>query len=157
MPEKEILNVRARFDEYMRRNRKRRTPERFAIFDAVAHINGHFTAEHLGNILSDKGFRVSVATVYSTLRLLKDFGMVTMHAVGNQAAVFEKVANGQQACHNHLICTGCGKIKDSRDPALGPVIENSKFAGFSQTYYTLYIYGLCGACSRRKKKSTKKK
>lgn len=150
-------NVRERFDEYLRQNRKRRTSERFAILDMVVKMGGHFTAEELGELLHSDGFPVSSATVYATLELLVDFGLIVRQRFDNQACIYEKASGSASSTHHHLICTSCGKIKEVRDPAFSRQVEERCFAGFSQSYYTLYIYGICGACSRKRKKVKKKK
>lgn len=149
--------VRERFDEYLRRNRKRRTAERFAILEMVVKTTGHFTAEELGELLRKDDFPVSGATVYATLELLVDFGLLVRQRFANQACLYEKSSATASGTHHHLICTVCGKIKEVRDPAFSRQIEERRFPGFAQSYYTLNIYGVCGSCSRKKRKSNKKK
>lgn len=152
-----IENPRERFDEYLRRNNKRRTAERFAILEKALELKGHFTADDLGAELR-KDFHVSSATVYSTLRLLVDCAIIVKQRFGN-ACRYEKATGTESAVHHHLICEICGKIKEVRDPLLSRQIRDKRFANFSQNYYTLNIYGICGACSRKKKqsKNTKQK
>lgn len=55
---------------YLTLNNFRKTPERYAILDAVYSIQGHFTLEELGNKLEKENFRVSRATLYNTMRTL---------------------------------------------------------------------------------------
>lgn len=150
-------NVRERFDEYLRRNRKRRTPERFAILEMALKMTGHFSAETLGDLLRSKGFPISGATVYSGLDILVDFGLLVKQRFGNQACLYEKASVSTANTHHHLICTSCGKIKEVRDPLFSKQIEDKRFSGFSPNYYTLNIYGICASCGRKKKKVQKKK
>lgn len=145
-------SVRERFDDYLRRNHKRRTAERFAILEKVQAIPGHFTADSLGDMLRREDFPVSAATVYATLELLVDFGLLMRQRFANQGSLYEKSPVGSGTTHHHLICTSCGKIKEVRDPGISRQIEERRFSGFSQNYYTLNIYGTCTACSRKKKK-----
>ena len=149
--------TRQRFDEYLRRTGKRRTAERSAILMAVLGLDGHFSAESLGEQLRQKDFPVSGATVYSTLELLVDFGVLIKQRFSNKACLYEKASTAPGINHHHLICTECGKIKEQRDPAIARQINERHFAGFSQSYYTLNIYGVCNACARKKSKSHKKK
>lgn len=149
--------VRERFDEYLRQNKKRRTSERFAILDMVLKMAGHFTADELGEVMRKDGFPVSSATIYATLELLVDFGLLVRQRFDNQACLYEKSSVSASTTHHHLICTSCGKVKEVRDTAFARQIEERRFAGFTQSYYTLYIYGICGACSRKRSKIKKKK
>lgn len=150
-------NIREKFDDYLRRNKKRRTAERFAILEMSENTQGHFTAESLGEMLRSKGFPVSSATVYATLDLLVDFGFLLKQRFANHACLYEKASMSAASTHHHLICNVCGKIKEVRDPLLCKSIEERRFPGFSQSYYTLTIYGVCNACTRKKNKELKKK
>lgn len=144
-----------RFDEYLRQNKKRRTAERFAILEKTQGIQGHFSAEELGEMLREDGFPVSSATIYSTLEILVNFGFLVRQRFANHACLYERASASASSVHHHLICTSCGKIKEVRDPAFSTQLQTRRFPGFSQSYYTLNIYGVCSACNRRKKKSKK--
>lgn len=145
-------NSRERFDEYLRQNRKRRTPERFAILEMAAATAGHFTADDMGEMLRKREFPVSSATIYSTLNMLVDFGLLVKQRFGNQACLYERASTAAGATHHHLICESCGKIKEVRDPLLTRQIHDKRFSGFNQSYYTLNIYGVCSACAKKKKR-----
>ena len=147
-----INMARDRFDQYLRSHNKRRTKERFAIFDLAYKMAGHFTAEDLAELLRKDGFPISTATIYAGLNLLTDFGLILRQRFGNQACIYERASASTSTTHHHLICTTCGKVKEVRDHAFGRLIEVKRFAGFTQSYYTLYIYGICGACARKTKK-----
>lgn len=149
--------LREKFDNYLRLNNKRRTAERFAILDMAYKMAGHFTAEDIAALLRNEGFPISNATIYSTLSLLVDFGLIMRQRFGNKACIYEKASHSASSTHHHLICTSCGKVKEVRDQAFSRLIEGRRFAGFSQSYYSLYIYGTCSACARKKNKESKVK
>ena len=70
MKENVRVTVRNILTSYLEQNNLRKTPERFAILDAVYSINGHFTLDELGDKLNTEDrFPVSRATLYNTLRL----------------------------------------------------------------------------------------
>ena len=74
MKESVRTTVRQILTSYLEMNNHRKTPERYAILDAVYDINGHFTLEELGEKLSDENnFPVSRATLYNTLKLFMEF------------------------------------------------------------------------------------
>lgn len=142
-----------RFDAYLRNRGMRRTVERFALLEQIMNASGHVTAEELQQAVSAAGYPVATATVYSTLKLLIDCGLVESRQFGTQATVYER-AGHQQGRHHHLICSVCGKIKEVRDPALDSMIASRHFAGFSQSDYSLNIYGICSSCSRKRRKKS---
>ena len=67
MSEKMKAQAREILDQYLESNQHRKTPERYAILDAVFSMRGHFTLEELGAALERKNFRVSRATLYNTI------------------------------------------------------------------------------------------
>ncbi len=153
---KTSLTARERFDLYLRSNRKRRTAERFAIMERVMRAPGHVSADELCRLMKDDGYPVSAATVYSTLELLVDCGLLVRQRFNDKASLYEK-ATGTTSAHHHLICTCCGKIKEVRDTVLTDLITPRHFTGFTQSYYSLNIYGVCGSCGRRRRKKQKDK
>ncbi len=143
------------FDEFLRSNHKRRTVERFAILERVCHASGHFSAESLYEILQAEDYHVSPTTVYSTLELLVECGLVKRHRFNNKASLYER-STGNASNHHHLICTNCGKIKEMRDAEIDMIIKNKRFPAFTQTSFALNIYGMCSACSRKQRREKKK-
>lgn len=137
------------FADYLRSRHKRRTAERDAILERAMRTAGHFSVEGLCCILRDDDYHVSTTTVYSTLELLVDCGLLLRHRFNDKATLYEKASGASGTCHHHLICTGCGKIKEVRDPELTAMIESRRFQGFATAYFSLNIYGTCGACARK--------
>lgn len=149
-------NLKERFCEYLRKNRKRCTLERLAVLDMSQKIHGHFTADTMGELLRASDFPIAGATVYSSLELLVSFGYLVRQRFGNQACLYEQASTSAANKHHHLICTSCGKIKEVRDPVFARQIESRRFPGFSQSYYTLNIYGVCGSCTKKRKRQNEK-
>jgi Fur family ferric uptake transcriptional regulator len=69
MKENVKAKVREILDNYLELRNHRKTPERYAILDAVYSIKGHFSLEQLSETLLANNFRVSRATLYNTIRL----------------------------------------------------------------------------------------
>ncbi len=143
------------FSDYLARHHKRRTPERFAILDCAMRSTDHFTIDAFHECLENEGFHVSIATIYSTLELLVDCGLVRRHRFGSDSARYERTAG--TASHHHLVCTRCGKVKEVRDQRLCDEISGQRYSGFTQSYFSLNIYGLCRACQKRERMATKAK
>ncbi len=142
--------ARAALTEYLRVKKLRKTPERYAILDKVCVMTRHFDIEALYVAIEDDGFHVSRATLYNTMELFIDCGIVRRHQFGSQPAQYELVAG--MSNHLHLICQQCGKIKESQDPELVKFMNSRSYSAFHTSYFCLYVYGTCAACARRNKR-----
>lgn len=145
--------VKKVFNEYLSANGHRKTPERFAILDAIYSIEGHFTVDMLQEMMEGSNFRVSRATLYNTILLLMDSQLVVRLQFGNSSQ-YEKLYNS--GMHLHLFCTQCGKITEIHDTNLQRIISETKFPHFNTSHFSLYMYGLCSRCDRANKRKKKK-
>lgn len=132
---------------YLLRTRRRRTPERYMVLDCIAADGGHFSADSLYSRLAESGRRVSLGTVYNTIELLVDCGLVVEHSFGEGGRVFELAPTG----HYHLVCTSCGKIKEVSDAELENLIAGRHYASFTPRRFSLSVFGVCSRCARRAK------
>ncbi len=145
------------FTQYMTKHHLRKTPERYAILDKVMQMNSHFIIDILYQQLEADGYHVSRATVYNTIELLVDAGLVRRHTFGGQTAQYEKITGPTN--HHHLVCSRCGKVKEVNDPEVDTMLQSRRYSGFQPAYTDLYIYGLCSRCQRKpkQKKNTQQK
>ena len=132
--------------EHLKRDGKQRvTPERFAVLDAVLQTQGHFDAEGLYYRLLSSGSRVSKATVYNTLDLLQQCGLVSKYRFAEKPSRYEK-AYGRPH-HHHLICLECGDIlefvNDNLERLQEEVCADKDFRPQSSS---LQIFGTCSKC-----------
>lgn len=142
------------FTQYMTQHKLRKTPERYAILEKVLELNSHFFIDTLYASLEADGYHVSRATVYNTMELLVDAGLVRRHTFGNQPAQYEKIIGPSH--HHHLVCSRCGKVREIKDSNLDALIDSRHFTNFHPAYADLYIYGICSRCMHRKKKTNSK-
>ncbi len=110
--------------------------------------NRHMSAEDVYKALLESGEDVGLATVYRVLTQFEAAGLVSRHHFESGHSVFEM---NEGSHHDHILCVKCGKIEEFVDD----VIEDrqraiAKKAGFAMTDHSLYIYGICNACQRRK-------
>ena len=134
------------FKEFLATHQHRKTPERFAILEKIYTLEGHFDAETLYESMQQE-YRVSLATVYNTLDLLLEAGLVIKHQFDGLSAQYEKSLGAN--IHNHAVCTVCGKVKEFTDKKMRKAIQSKEFANFKSTHYSLYVYGVCKKCSKK--------
>ena len=151
--EKLKTTIRDTFTEYLVTRKLRKTPERYAILDKVLDITQHFYIDALCNALEEDSYHVSRATVYNTMELLSDCGIVRCHHFPGQPAQYERVAGITN--HLHVICTQCGKVKEVKDPELVKLLNTRRYSTFHTSYITLYVYGLCSSCVKKNRKKSK--
>ena len=114
--------------EYLQASGKRKTPERYAILDAIYSISGHFDIESLLAYMGQHGrFRVSRATLYNTIDLLVEANLVIKHQFGNSSQ-YERAYKNKN--HHHLICTECGKVTEFEDGSLEQAVNSAKLKKF---------------------------
>lgn len=143
---KEILT------NYLETNKCRKTPERYAILDAIYNIGGYFTMDELIAKLTEMNFPVSRATLYNAMRLFIELRLVVRHRF--------QTGTKYEACyasnnHCHLICTICGKVIDSDIPEISKALSDAKIRRFRKDCYSLYVYGICVSCQNRLKRNRK--
>lgn len=141
-----MQRVRLTLSNYLEDNHLRKTPERFAILEAIYGMNGHFTLEELGEKMEQENFRVSRATLYNAIRLFQKLRLVVKHNL-QQETRYEAVYHNEDHCHQ--ICTICGKVKEVNNPTLQGIVQSVKLRRFHQSGYTLYIYGVCSTCQSK--------
>lgn len=143
------MTPRQRFAKFMEEHKMRKTSERFVILDKIFSTSAHVDVDTLHKQLLADDYRVSRATVYNTVDLLVEAGLVRRVNLGDGVTRYERVSGTVN--HHHLICTRCGKVKEIK--AVGTVWEllPKKPRSFEPAYYTLYIYGLCSRCARRER------
>ena len=138
----------AAFAEYMKQTGRRCTPERFLVLAAAEGMQGLFTARAVADVLQRNSTHVASATVYSTMQMLVDCGMLRKLFIDDAVTMFEMAS----ACHNHLVCTKCGKIKNLKDPELEELLRTRRFSAFTPAYASISVYGVCSTCARRTRK-----
>lgn len=142
-------------ESYITQKGLRRTGERYEILRAIYTELTHFDAESLHRHLIEKGHRISRATVYNTLELLTECGLVKRYSFGEGRMLYERSLGRRQ--HDHILCLDCGHIQEFCDPKLGPLVENvSVLFDMKPRHHELVIYAHCEkpACPNREKYPT---
>lgn len=126
----------------------RATPERFAVLDAVLDSHGHFDAESLYYRMISNGIKISKATVYNTLDLLQECGLVSKYRFAENTSRYEKAFGRPH--HHHLICLECGDIVEFVSEKLERIQSDvCRDNNFQYQSSTLQIFGMCLKCRRK--------
>ena len=147
---KTIQTVEEIFTNYLDKKKHRKTPERYAILKEIYKFKGHFDVESMYVQMKNKKYRVSRATLYNTIEILLDCGLIQKHQFGKSQAQYEKSFSFAQ--HDHLICTNCNLVIEFCDPRI-QLIKNGiqKNMLFKINRHSLNIYGLCESCQTKTK------
>ncbi len=142
---KAVVNAEKVFRKYLLEHGLKYTGERRLLLQAVVRNNGHFEAEQLLLDMRQASERVAKATVYRTLKLLVDCGIVREVQFTNKQVHYEHTYG--DVPHDHMICRHCGRIIEF--DAVDVLRLREKVArehGFRSQSHRFQIRGLCALC-----------
>lgn len=121
------------------------TPQRIAVYDILKNTKEHPSVDMLYSKLQPEYPTMSLATVYKSLEVFKELGLVQELNVGEDK--FRYDANVNQ--HPHITCIACGKVEDVCDEMLFDLASQvEKETGYQLTNQQLYFFGYCPGCKR---------
>ncbi len=118
------------------------TPQRRAIVRCLAERGGHWTASELLAELPRELPMASRATVYSTVSLLRELGVVTALPTAGGEVRFDSNPDP----HHHLLCTRCGRLEDVPLESLPVAPRADVQESFQIEGFRVVAEGLCGSC-----------
>ncbi|WP_010236008.1 MULTISPECIES: Fur family transcriptional regulator [Clostridium] len=128
------------------------TPQRRAVLDTIIKSEGqHLTAEELYELVKVDCPEIGLATVYRTVLLLEDLGVVCKLDLNDGCSRYELVHENENHQHHHLICTNCGKVIEVE----GDLLESLEHTieekyKFKIKNHSVKFYGLCSDCNKLK-------
>lgn len=132
--------------ETLRKKGYKATPQRIAICRFALRSRDHPTAQGIYDEVKKVHPTVSLATVYKTLQILREQGMIQELDLPESQAKFDSYMEP----HINLICQQCGRIQDFDDNAVREMVERvTANTRFTRTGHRVDIYGLCKTCRGR--------
>jgi Fur family transcriptional regulator, ferric uptake regulator len=120
----------------------RLTPQRKLVLEAVARL-GHATPDDISGVVRDTG--VNISTVYRTLELLEELGLVQHTHLGHGAPTYSVASESD---HVHLVCRDCGAVDEAPPTVVATVVEElAATRGFQVDVGHFAVFGRCRSCS----------
>ena len=134
-----------RFRDFIRERGLKNTRQRDDIARWFFAVKGHHNADEIYRQVQNESPGIGFSTVYRTMKLLCEAGLVQERHFGDSEALYENVSTH----HDHCICTSCGKIMEFENPQIEALQEAvARDFGFQLTSHKMELYGLCASCAR---------
>jgi len=136
------------FRRYLRDRNLPLTAQREAVAAVLFFAEGHLSVDDIERELAGRGTPVGKATVYRTLALLAQGGLVEEQDFGEGFKRYEPAT--KQTRHEHLICRGCGRVEEFTHDGLERMVALiAEAASFRHDRYRLDVSGWCCDCRER--------
>ncbi|MBA7671533.1 Ferric uptake regulation protein [subsurface metagenome] len=123
------------------------TAQRRLLLDLIRNADGHIDAKELYRRASRKSESISPATVYRSLSLFKQLGLVDERRFGKVRCYYEIKQTPE---HQHLVCQGCGKTIEFESPLIRKLVDKvQREYSFNVTKAELYLEGYCEQCKEK--------
>lgn len=124
----------------------RLTPQRLMVVAAIEDAHSHISAEEIYEQVIQRYPQMNISTVYRTLELMKEQGLVTETDMGDGRVRYHCMGKGH---HHHLVCQKCGRIIDVDESTMRPLWEEiGQSFDFKVDMKHMAIFGLCDRCQR---------
>lgn len=136
------------FAEYLADKNLKMTPQRRLILDTFLKQDAHLSSEELYAKVKRRDKSVGQATVYRTLKLLNESGLIEPLDFADGVTRYE-LSYGEDH-HDHLICDKCGKNIEILDEVIEKRQEElASEHGFTLLRHKMYLYGICADCKNK--------
>ncbi|MFZ1653074.1 MAG: transcriptional repressor [Candidatus Nanopelagicales bacterium] len=134
-----------RWAEQLRARGHRATSQRILVLEVIAEVR-HATPDQVFAEAGRRGSAIDLSTVYRTLELLDDVGLITHAHLGQGSPTYHSI---DERPHIHLVCRRCDRVSQidaaTLDPMVSAVAEQS---GFIADVGHLVLHGVCGDCAK---------
>ena len=137
------MTARQDWQQLLREKGYRLTPQRELVLSAVDQL-GHATADEVLAAVREQSSAVNISTVYRTLDLLEELGLVRHTHLTDRAPTYHSTATPQ---HVHLVCRGCQTVIDAAPEEFEQLSQSLRSAhGFEPDIGHLTVFGRCPDC-----------
>lgn len=140
-------DLRRTWDEELRSRGYRVTPQRQLVLEAVASLE-HATPEDIAASVQRTAKGVNISTIYRTLELLDNLGLVTHTHLNHGAPIYHLASDAE---HVHLVCQDCGRVDQVSPDMVRPLctaLDDKQ--GFETNVTHLTVFGRCRDCREKK-------
>jgi Fur family peroxide stress response transcriptional regulator len=132
--------------ELLRGNGFKVTPQRLAVYEVLANTKEHPNAEMIFSSLQATYPTMSLATVYKTIDILSEIGLVQILNAGEDSFRYD----ADMSNHAHVRCVECGRVDDVFDLDAAKVTREIEMGTqYRLTGQQFYFYGVCPACQKK--------
>lgn len=124
------------------------TPQRKAVLEIIKEAQGkHLTAEEINHMLAQRQPRMGIATVYRTLGILVEIGLITKDYLDSGAVRYECSENDGRHHHHHMVCVRCGDILEAKEDLMAALEKSiEKNYQFKVLDHNIKFLGYCKHC-----------
>lgn len=136
------------FNKILKEKGYKFTKQRQRVFEAVVQNDGeHLNSQEIYELVRSKDPEIGVATVYRTLALLEEMGLIYGVDFEDGFRRYEIAKDHEQHRHHHLICLECGMIREVQEDLLGAIEEAiAEKNSFKVINHRVKFYGYCAKC-----------
>lgn len=139
------------FNQILKEKGYKMTSQRQHVFDVVTENNGkHLNSQEIYDLVRQEYPEIGVATVYRTLALLEEMGLIYGVDFEDGFRRYEIANTREEHRHHHLICLECGSIQEVEEDLLGSIEERIlQTKNFKVVNHRVKFYGYCENCLPR--------
>jgi Fur family peroxide stress response transcriptional regulator len=141
-----MISTREEIVDTIRKSGFRATPQRVAIYEALWKAGSHPSVAEIHEYAKRSDPSLSLATVYKTLQLFSDIGLVREMGFRDGSTRYDPDTD----FHINLVCNKCGRIEDFDCISIEQIAPNlDRDAGFRVQSYNFEVRGLCSECRKQ--------
>ncbi len=146
------MKKKKRFQDFLSENKLKKTSQRALVWDVLLTAEDHPTVEDIRERLLEQGHRIGLSTIYRTLKILLESGMIRQAKLAGSTR-YELLVN--QPNHIHFICNRCGKTEEFPSRRIEKLIREETDKNDFQPLYSRYaIFGFCRDCAAQEELQT---
>lgn len=128
------------------------TVQRNLVFEILMeHMDKHLSTEEVYDLIKDKNPNMGIATIYRTLQLFEEIGLVYKHNFDDGCSRYEIMSeNNEIHQHHHLLCKKCGNIIEVKEDLMNSLEEIiEKQYNFEILNHVVKFTGICSQCRNK--------